>query len=354
MPSLPHRSLRFSLLPFALLACLGAAVALFVPPVRAQSHPALGSGAASFLLPNAQSLAIEVLDPSPEPGKRVRLRLRSNNYRIPIERATVRWLVDGEEVGSGVSRLEQEVVLPDRVGEVTLAAEATLPDGRILTARRTLPLAKIVLVWEGTGYTFPTYAGRARAVKQGSVAAHAFAIVEEDGKRLPPEQLLFRWKVVGTSLPSQKGLGLASVRFASGRFGIPYTIYVEVVTPRGRSFTKSVTIRPRKPHLLFYERHPLLGIRYDRFLNPLVTTRDRLEIVAEPMYFRAESRTDPNLVYEWEHNGAFTKVKGPALSLQAQSEDRPIRASLALTVWHRKSVQQEEHTTYEAVFARRR
>lgn len=295
-----------------------------------------------------RGVGVRLLPESAPPGGTVRVSV-INNTGSSLDRATIAWFVDGEEQVRGVALTSADLTMPNRHGRAEVGVRVELPSGAAYEGSAAVSLASLAVVWEGRTYTFPTYAGRARLVPQSTLAAHAVATIVENGRVVPPSDIVFVWSARRTSLPTIRGLGRDSVALSAGSFGYDFVLEVTATAPGGTQARALVPVRYSRPRIIFYERHPLLGMRYDRFADSLVTTRESAEVVAEPMYFAAERRDDELLSYFWEYNDAPARTTSPVIRLRA-SETRPARANLSLYVEHKTFLRQDAESTYTIVF----
>ncbi|MDO8579631.1 MAG: hypothetical protein Q7R72_02040 [bacterium] len=240
----------------------------------------------------------------PKPDTTVTITAQS--FSTDLNRAGFSWISGGKVIkqGTGVT----SVVVPSgKVGILTsVSVTVTTVDIGTISQEVSWRPADVTLVWKSDGYTPPFYRGK--ALESYGASFRVTAIPEfftEAGKRIDPKTLVYTWKKNGTIDPNQSGYGKDS--FTSSQASYIRggdDINVEVSNNDGSIIaTKTTTISPGIPEIIFYEESPLYGIQYEEALNDTFNlTAEEVTLCAEPFNV-STNNIFAGLNLDWSING---------------------------------------------------
>ncbi len=264
-----------------------------------------------FSLANAQGIpgisepvTLKVSPRFPKPDTAVTVTAQS--FSTDLNRAEFSWISGGKVIKQGTGATS--VTVPSgKAGSLTsISVTVTTIDIGTISQEVSWRPASVILAWKSDGYTPPFYRGK--ALESYGASFRVTAIPEfftATGKRLDPKTLVYTWKKNGTIDPNQSGYGKDS--FTSSQTSYIRggdDINVEVSNNDGSIVsTKTITISPGIPEIVFYEESPLYGIQYERALN------GTFNLIAEEVTLRAEpfnistNNTFAGLNLDWTING---------------------------------------------------
>src|SRR3989344_2435171 len=264
-----------------------------------------------FSLAHAQSIP-GVSDPitlgvSPRfPKPDTTVIITAQSFSTDLNRAVFSWVSGGKIIKQGIGATS--VTIPSGKAGVLTSISVTVTTTDIGTISQTVSWkpADVTLVWKSDGYVPPFYAGK--ALESYGASFRVTAIPEfftETGKRIDPKTLVYTWKKNGTIDPNQSGYGkdsFTSLQSSYIRGGDD--INVEVSNNDGSIVsTKTITISPGIPEIIFYEESPLYGIEYEKALNGIFNlTAEEVTLLAEPFNV-STNNAFAGLSLDWTING---------------------------------------------------
>jgi hypothetical protein len=82
------------------------------------------------------------------------------------------------------------------------------------------------------------------------------------------------------------------------------------------------------PFIVFYEKHPLEGVRYGHPLGTFTLPEKEVALRAEP-YFFSNERSDVTLLYQWSLNGKHIQNQGRTITLR---NDKGLQGNSIITL----------------------
>jgi hypothetical protein len=267
-------------------------------------------------LPGVDLANLTISPQNPGPNQTVTARLDSN--ATDINRADISWSVNGETKSSGKGLKTFTFQTGDLGAKTTLEVLMISAEGYPWTKSITLTPAKVALLIEAESYTPPFYRGKAYFPYQGRARVTAVpSFVDENGKQIPPEQLVFKWKQGTQNMIDSSGLGKNILTYRSGVLIRANSVSVEVSSLDQQYVANaSVNITPVEPKTILYENNPEYGILYNKALSdPFSLKATEITVTAVPYFFTAASSNDSNLKYDWNLNGTAVGNGGNSIVL---------------------------------------
>lgn len=270
----------------------------------------------SAQFPGVDLANLTISPQNPGPNQTVTAKLNSNV--TDLNRADITWSVNGETKGSGKGLKTFTFTAGNLGARTTLEVLMVSSEGYPWSQNITISPAKIDLLVEALSYTPPFYRGKAYFPYQGQARVVAVpSFVDENGKQIPPERLVFKWKEGERNLVDSSGVG-RNILIYKGSIPIRAKGVSVEVTSLDQQYVaeKTINITPVEPKVILYENDPEYGALYNRALSdPLNLNKEQLAIVATPYFFNSTDSSGYNLKYEWNLNGTPVGNGGNSLVL---------------------------------------
>lgn len=272
---------------------------------------------------------------SPEnPGAFQTVTFSVSSFLFNANSQMITWSVDGKTARSGLG-VTTFSVETKAIGTTTTVGMTLDVGGETIRKTVVLRPAEIDLLWESAnGYAPPFYRGRILPTKESSVRVVAIPSVKAGSTALKASDFTYTWKRAGGIVNSSSGYNKNSFVFQKDFLNPTESLSV-TITGVGNTYTatKDIVVPSFNPVILLYERHPLLGIRYEKEIGPTMTLPvGEKTILAEPYFMSAIGPTSNYLNYVWEINGApiSTPSKKNQLTLRGSGQAGASRISLEI------------------------
>lgn len=252
----------------------------------------------SYSLPN--ELGVEIIPTYPRPNEMVFVSLTL--YTDDLNSADITWYQNGKAVLSGKGEVRHSFKM-GKVGEETkIEIRVKLLSGPSFSKTFTLNPASVDLVWEANSYVPPFYQGKALHSRQGSIKIIAMPEFVKNGRRISPQNLIYKWSNSVETYQSQSGYGKNVIILNGSILGRDDEIEVLVTDPVNNLVANEfITISPTDPEVLFYENSPYYGHLFDTAVSSFELKTAEAQVLAAPYYFSKES--NGGLSYDWQLNG---------------------------------------------------
>jgi len=243
----------------------------------------------------ADTVDISIINEYPNPGETVSVNISSNV--ASLDRSEISWYVNGSLTAKGLGETKFEFIA-GRVGsEIELDIVIKTSDGFRIDRQVITRPAELTLVWEALSYTPPFYRGKALLSPESTIKVVAFPFFRSTSGELAAETLIYTWRVNKKIVLSGIGKNVLETKGPK-----PYgALEVSVeVSSQGGSITKTanLNLNVSSPEVVFYEEHPLEGVRYNTALfGAFNLSGDEATVRAEPYFF-----TDQSAVFSWRLN----------------------------------------------------
>lgn len=276
---------------------------VFAPELRAQIPTA---GVAGVTL---------TLDVNPDvPGPNQLVTVTAESFSIDLNRANIRWFVNNTLLIRGTGRKEMTFQVGAIGSRSTVEIIASVAGGGTFSAQVVIRPSEVDMIWEAFSYTPSFYKGKAMPAADTEVTIVALPnFIDQNGRRLRPETLIYTWKKGGRVLGSLSGFGKNTLTISGPHIFGSSVVSVDVASLnqqiQGRG---TVIISTTQPKIIFYEDGPLFGMRYENAVSETFALLDEeVKIVAHPYFFAVERRDHFNLEYEWNIDGQI--VENPSV-----------------------------------------
>lgn len=285
---------------FSIITALAFAVFAFIPTASSLAQS----------LPGISSVDLLVSPRSPRPYDTVRLEVRS--FSADLDRSTISWYVNGalEQSGIGERVFETRV---SKAGDATRVEARVAPStGSPVIRSITLRPASVDILWHAHTYTPPFYRGKALPASRGLIVFTAIPnLVNSRGIASDPSNIIYTWQQSGITLGGASGYGRKQVVLEGEAVSLqPMNVSV-IATSFNETLeaADSVQLRVKSPQIVFYEKHPLEGIRYEKaFGSSFSLAKEEISLRAEPYFFSLDDVANGLLEYTWKVGGKTVEL----------------------------------------------
>lgn len=261
----------------------------------------------SALVTPTNALRISVVPEFPGPFEDVNISVE--NFSTDLNKTTISWSLNGKVQKSGVG-LKRFVFKSGALGSETLVDIDMGGDVQRVSIRP----ASVDLLWQADTYTPPFYLGKALHSNQDpvTVVAEPF-LVQKNGIRLDPTQLIYKWKKNGVVVDNSSGYGKKSFQVNGSILLKPIEISVDVSSQSGEyQATASIVVPDTQTETLLYENNPLYGIMFGKELTEkaVALSDTEIRIMSIPLYFSNQQKNGGLLEYRWSLNNITVNQQG--------------------------------------------
>ena len=240
------------------------------------------------------------------------------SYDIDLDRSAITWFVNGKAVKSGVGEKTLSTKTGANGAPLVVRAEI-VAGGKTIIKERTIIPADVDILWEAIdAYAPPFYKGKALPGSEATIRAVAIPHLANSD----PTTTVYQWKLDDAFAPlsDQSGYVRSVITFVGDLLNKsqPLEVIASSFDKKVSAYGKQV-VAQQEPKIIFYEKHPLYGVRYERALtDDTVVSGGEMSIVAEPFYFSTPTR-DRSVSYKWEVDGdaiAGSEVAGSTITVR--------------------------------------
>jgi hypothetical protein len=163
----------------------------------------------------------------------------------------------------------------------------------------------------------------------------------KNGKKIAPENLIYKWSNSAETYQSQSGFGKNVLILNSSILGKSELVNVTVTdTTNNLAARSSINITPVDPEIIFYENSPYYGHIFDTALTGSFNLKaEEVQILATPFFFTKEI----NLSYTWRiNNQSVPSLDNSMTAIFRKPDDQTSgRSSIALQVSNPNKILQE-------------
>lgn len=257
---------------FSIISILGALL-LSVQPIFAQSQ--------------SIELSISAIPTNPKPLEQVQLTVSS--FSTDLNRSSITWTLNGRLIESGTGKTRVTVTAPATGGTAQIGVTSSNGGTQSGSGTFTLQPGNIDMLWESVdGYVPPFYKGKALPIVNSTIRVSAIPTANS------PKQQSYTWTRNDIAQQSSSGYNRSSYTYTNNELQRADTVRVT----SGSGFfsgTNSVTITPRTPSLVAYQKHEGFIDYANGATSTLSLTGPGSVLKFEPYYFSTPQTIDQNL-----------------------------------------------------------
>lgn len=276
-------------------------------------------------------LEVTTTPKNPKPLEKVTVSVES--YLSDLNKAQIEWVLNGKIVSRGVGEKSFSFQNGPSGKTTRLVVSITTNAGEVFTKNLSWNPVGVTVLWEADTYTPPFYRGKPLLTAQAKLKTVAIPDNTTGGNALSAGNFVYVWEKDGTTITENSGFQKNTYLLSGPK---PYErMNVKV---RASSLNDSISSETQvdlslsAPFILFYEKHPLFGVWYNRpFDNKINLAGREFSISAEPYFFSNESREDPINKYTWMVNGKAVQNYGHTITLRNDTGEKG-SSSISLAV----------------------
>ncbi|MDO8493310.1 MAG: hypothetical protein Q7S19_02085 [bacterium] len=232
------------------------------------------------------------------PGAFTNVYIHLVSFEVDLDRSNIIWTVNGRKQQEGIGQDDLQFVTGAIGKKTVVSAEVISQDGKNIKKQISIIPAEADLIWQSDGYVPPFYRGKSLATVGNNIKLVAIPdFITENGVRLDPDKLVYKWSVNGEDITSGYGQSSATIGINDQISEVDIFVDISNLDKTLRA-TKSIAISPTNPILLFYETNPLLGTLYNTSLfGNLQMTEAESTIKVEPYFYNTNK-----VSYAWGIN----------------------------------------------------
>lgn len=249
------------------------------------------------------SFAVKLTPEFPAPATSVTAQVVSSSFNV--DAASITWLLNGKIQLQGVGKRNFTFATGEAGSNILLRAEINTDDFGVVSKDIEITPSDVDVLWETDTYTPPFYKGKALPTSQSHIKAVALPNFITKKGRIASKNLIYQWKKTYTPNPNDSGLG-KDIYFYRGTYTFNEDVIdTTVSTPDNQlSISKKTKIAVYEPKIIFYERKPLEGVRYENFLSGNFNIKEQeVTLRAEPYFFSFSNADDNGAVFTWQLDG---------------------------------------------------
>ena len=258
------------------------------------------------------------------PGPLDNVTIRAESFGTDLNKATIRWSLNDRVIkeGIGLKTFSFQMGQAGTVSKIDLFI--TTDEGEAINRSFSFAPNDVDLVWQTNSYTPPWFNGKPLFSHQNIIKFIAIPHIIQDGKEVPSSNLIYTWTRNDTVLGDFSGYGKNTYTMQGSIISRPLDMIVKVSTLDGNDIGFAETVvAPVDPIILFYEKSPLYGLLYQRFIGQdYYMTSPEVEISAVPIFFGVSNPTDSNLAYHWNINGSQLNNASPSQIFRAPENQK--------------------------------
>ncbi len=258
----------------------------------------------------------------PNPGDKVTISLEA--YGTDLNRASIKWTVNGSEVQSGKGLKSLTVIAGELGQKQTITATIVPVNGFPITKIFYVNPQSIDLIWQSDTYTPPFYRGKAMFSPQERVTLVAMPnLVSANGSRISPNNVTYKWKRDFVVQGKLSGFGAQTFSYKGDILMQPVNIGLEASIDSGDTAAIYIELAPTFPEVHLYEHSPIYGTLYNREMSGAFEFGSAAErtLIASPYFFGADQRGSPTLDYSWFLNSNQINVPEGQNSITFRNTD---------------------------------
>ncbi|MFH0804528.1 MAG: hypothetical protein V1896_02920 [Candidatus Zambryskibacteria bacterium] len=269
----------------------------------------------------SNELGVGIIPNYPRPNEMVFLNLEL--YTGDLSSADITWSKDGETVLSGKGEIKYSFNAGPIGKETDIKVNIKLINGVSFSKNFSLTPASVDMVWEANSYVPPFYRGKALHPRQGVLKIVAMPEFVKNGRRVPSENLVYKWSNDAESYQDQSGYGKNVLVLNGSLFGRSENLQVLISDPINNLVAQGfIDVPTIDPEIVFYENNPYYGHIFESAIANIFNLKtEEVQILAAPYFFTKES--GGGLQYEWTLNGqTIPGLSGSRTAVFRRPEDK--------------------------------
>lgn len=274
--------------------------------------------------PNAiqDLLDVKVSPKNPGPNEQVNVKIES--YLSDMNKAMIIWSLNGRVTLKGTGKTSFSFQNGDSGETTRLSVSVLTNSGEKINKDLSWTPVGVTIFWEADTYTPPFYRGKPLLSPQARVKVVATPNSVVSQNALGHGNLVYIWEKGGSPVPEASGYGKNSFLFVGPKPYDDTNVRVRVSSVDDTIISEArVYLSVSNPFILFYDKHPLLGVLYNQPMGTLVNlTNKEISLSSEPYFFSNERGETASIKYLWSINGSTVQNSGRTITLRNDTETK--------------------------------
>ncbi|MBU0612154.1 hypothetical protein KKA39_01480 [Patescibacteria group bacterium] len=262
-----------------------------------------------------ENVSLEISPKYPKAQEEVKASLSS--YTTDLNKSKISWKLNGEVSIEAVGKKDFYFKAGEAGLQTYLEAEIQASDGSFINKKIIITPADMAILWEATdSYVPPFYRGKALLTSEGMVKVVALSNSQNSAG------LTYNWKLDGNNKPDSSGYKKNYFIFKNSYLDKDNTIEVTTSSLTGKGVGQGkIIIKPTSPKIVFYQKDPALGVKYERSLGAGFNINPNGSIVVvEPYFFSPKNLDSSDLKFEWSLGEESISTPSPKNELGIRPE----------------------------------
>ena len=259
-----------------------------------------------------------VLDINPKyPKTNEEVKASVATFSTDLNKAKISWKLNGQLSIEAVGKKDFSFTTASTGLQTVLEVEIQTSDGSFINKKMIITPSDIDMLWEAPdSYTPLFYKGKALNTSEGTLKVVALANSRDSAG------LSYNWRLDDTNKPDSSGYKKNYYTFKNSFLDKENTVEVTTSNLAGNNNAQGkITIKPVKPKIVFYQKDPNLGIRYEKAIDNNFTINPNGEIfVAEPYFFSPKNINSSDLEFKWSLGNSEIDTPSPKNELGIRPE----------------------------------
>jgi len=231
---------------------------------------------------------------NPKANDYVAASIASNS--TDLTKAQISWLLNGQMSIQKVGQTNFSFNVGDVGTQTSLEIQIQTADGSSIDKKITINPSSIDMLWEAVdSYVPPFYEGKALSPAEGTIKV--VAVTDSNNG----EVYGYNWRQDDSNMADSSGYGKSSYSFKNTFLDTSNTVAVTISDLLNNTIGDGqITLIPATPKILFYERDPALGIKFQKSIDDGFTINPNgSTIVAIPYFINPKNLNSSDLDIKW-------------------------------------------------------
>ncbi|MBP9715465.1 MAG: hypothetical protein KBD52_03200 [Candidatus Pacebacteria bacterium] len=249
-------------------------------------------------------ITIDISPTHPAPNQNVKASL--NTFVTDLNKAYISWSVNGQKLSSGIGQDTFSFDMDGSTASTQLTINIDTTDGQSISKIVNISPADMDLLWEAyDSYVPPFYKGKTLVSKEGTYKVVAIPSVSSNSGKVNSSNLSYAWKKDYKAQQDASGWGKRFFIYKNSYLDRTNTISVEVSDILGNvSTSKSITLQPTTPKIVFYKKDPTSGINLGMAIEDgHEVSKEGETLIAIPYFISPKNLNSNNLQFNWKIGG---------------------------------------------------
>ena len=219
-----------------------------------------------------------------------------SSYSTDLNKSRISWTLNGQLSIDSVGQKNFSFTVGAVGSQTILDIQIQTSDGSFIKKQAIINPSDIDMLWQGIDtYVPPFYKGKTLTSSQSMIKVVAMPSSNNG------EKYIYNWKQDGNNKPNSSGYAKSSYSYKNSYLSPTNTVEVTVSDLYGNNIGNGkITIKPGIPKILFYEKDPNLGTKWEKTIdNGYMIKTEGQTLVAEPYFFWPKNLRSPELDIKW-------------------------------------------------------